>query len=300
MNTPAQIGQQFKQKYPGAYDQYPDEVVGQKALLAHPELGDSSMGDIATSAFQNATFQPGATTTKLMSDPITQAQALPAIAGAAGGASGIPMGASMGTGGGHLLADVAFKSIGRPDLIPSVRSQVMGTAGAALGDLTAIPAINKANAGNQIGAVEEAAGVPPPQEIPSLPRPAAGEPVAGGIDNTIAAVNRAQSQGAGSPVFWKQIQDQIRAFYDAGKNVKLTTMDQNKLAYLSKAVQEGLNLSVPGRAAPAAYEAMSQTVPNAIGSAGRSIPWWIKAPVASALTWGGGDALVNALKGGNR
>ena len=179
MNTPAQIGQQFKQKYPGAYDQYPDEVVGQKALLAHPELGDSSMGDVATSAFQNATFQPGATTTKLMSDPITQAQALPAIAGAAGGASGIPMGASVGTGGGHLLADAAFKSIGRPDLIPSVRSQVMGTAGAALGDLTAIPAINKANAGNQIGAVEEAAGVPPPQEIPSLPRPAAGEPVAG-------------------------------------------------------------------------------------------------------------------------
>ena len=41
MNTPAQIGQQFKQKYPGAYDQYPDDVVGQKALIAHPEHEDA-------------------------------------------------------------------------------------------------------------------------------------------------------------------------------------------------------------------------------------------------------------------
>lgn len=293
MQTPAQIGQSIKQQYPGSYDQYPDEVVGQRALLKNPSLGDSSMGDVAMEAVKDATFQPGATTTKIMSDPITQAQALPAIAGTTAGAMGVPMGSSLGTGAGHLLADAALKSYGRSDLIPSTKSQVMGTGAAALGDLTAIPAINKANAGSQISAAEDLAGVPPPQQIPSLPKPAVGAPVSGGIDETIKAVDNATSQGAGSPVFWKQIKDQIDSFYNAGKQVKLTQLDQNKLAYLSKAVQSGLNESVPGRAAPAAYMAMSQTVPDIISAMSGSLPWWIK----GAGTLIGGDALTRALGG---
>lgn len=298
MKSAAQVGQDFKQQYPGAYDQYPDEVVGQRALLKNPSLGDSSMGDVAKDALSNALFEPGSTTEKIMSDPITQAQVLPSIAGAAGAVSGIPMGASLGTGGGNLLADAALKSYGRFDLIPSTKSQVIGTGVAALGDLTAIPAMNRKVLGSQIGSVETAAGVPAPQDIPSLPKPKAGDPVSGGIDSAIDSVNAATTGGGGTPTFWKQIKDQIDSFYNLGKDQKMTQLDSSKLQWLNGQVQKGLNTAVPGRAVPAANLAMSQTVPNMISSAGKAIPWWIKAPVAGALTWGGGDALVNAFKGG--
>lgn len=297
MRTPSEIGQQFKKQYPGAYDKFPDEVVGQRALLKNPSLGDSSMKDVVSDAVSNATFQPGSTTAKIMSDPITQAQVLPTIAGTTMGAMGVPMGSSLGTGGGHLLADAALKSYGRPDLIPSTKSQVIGTGAAALADLTAIPALNRKIYGGQIGAMEDAAGVPPVQEIPSLPKPKAGDPVSGGIDSAIASVDSANSGGGGTPTFWKQIKDQIDNFYNLGKDIKMTDLDEGKLKYLSAQVQKGLNASVPGRAVPSASLAMSQKVPNMISSVGKAIPWWVKAPVAGALTWSGGDALLNAIKG---
>jgi hypothetical protein len=292
MKTPAQIGQDIKQQYPGDYDQYPDELVGQRALVKNPSLGDSSMGDVAVDAVKEATFQPGTNTNDLLTNPITQAKALPSLMGATGAVTGIPMGGSLGTGIGNLISDAALKAYGRPDQIPSTKSQVLGTAGAAIGDLAPVPAMNRKIFGGQVGEAETAAGVPPPQDIPSLPKPSAGQPVSGGIDDTINAVKRANEQGAGSPVFWKQIKDQIDSFYNLGKDAKLTTADSNKLAWLNGAVQNGLNASVPGRAAPAASLAMSQTVPNAIAGASKAIPWWGKA-IGSAV---GGDALLNALK----
>ena len=249
------------------------------------------MGDVVKSAASEALMQPGSNTRALATNPITQAKALPGLLGTVGAVTGLPFGASLGTGAGNLIQDAALTAYGRPDQIPSTKSQVMGTGLAALGDVAAIPAINKKILGGQIGSIEDASGVPPPQDIPSLPKPAAGQPVSGGIDNTIAAVKRANEQGAGSPVFWKQIKDQIDSFYNLGKDTKLTTMDQNKLAWLNGAVQNGLNASIPGRAAPAATLAMSQTVPNAISNVTGSVSPWVK----GAATLVGGDALSRAL-----
>lgn len=274
MKTLAQIGQDFKRQYPGAYDQYPDEVVGQRALVKDPSLGDSSMGDISGQAVKEALFQPGSNTRELATNPITQAKALPGLLGSAGAVTGIPMGASLGTGVGNLIADAALKSYGRSDQIPSTRSQVLGTGTAAIGDLTAIPAINRKIFGSQVGAAERTAGVPSATQIPSTPMTLGQKTLGEFINDAIDSV------GSDTPkdyTFWAQLKDQVDRIYKLGKNEALTTLDQGRLKALNAAAQSGINYLVPGRAAPATALAMSQTVPNAISKGVGEIPWWGKA-----------------------
>lgn len=214
---------------------------------------------------------------------------LPLATGGIGAVSPIPFGATAGTALGQGARDLILKGLHKP--LPSGLQHSLELGGAALGDVTAFPSINRSRIGSQIGEVEARVGVPPPQQIPSLPKPMAGQPVSGGLDNTIQAVERAKSQGAGSPTFWKQIKDQVDSFYGLGKDVKLTDLDKGKLKYLSAQVQQGLNAAVPGRSSLAADLAKSQVVPNAIRNVSRSIPWWGKA----AATAVGGDALLRVL-----
>lgn len=75
-----------------------------------------------------------------MTNPVTQAHALPVLAGAAGSVLG-PGGATAGNVGGNLLSDAALASYGRSDQIPSVAGQV--SQGVLAGASDVIPAIIK-------------------------------------------------------------------------------------------------------------------------------------------------------------
>lgn len=68
-----------------------------------------------------------------LTNPITQAKALPILAGVVSPMVGIP--SSVGVAGGNALADAALASYGRSDQIPSVTSQIAQTVGAGAADL---------------------------------------------------------------------------------------------------------------------------------------------------------------------
>lgn len=248
---------------------------------------------IVKMALNEAKMGDGSKMKALMTDPLTQAKVLPYLSGTALALTGVPGGATAGTGGGHLLADAALKSYGREDLIPPVGKQILDTGLAAAGDVTAIPALNRKIFGSQIGSAERAAGVPPPQDIKSLPMATGTKSVSEFIDDAINSVNG--SAGKGSPTYWKQIKDQVDRIYNLNKDIPLSNLDKVKLKWLGSQVQEGLNAAVPGRAAPAAALARSQTIPNAISGAFRSMPWWAKVGATAGATSLGGEGLMKIL-----
>lgn len=258
------------------------------------DVSDSvDFGGVVKQALNEAMVGKGSKMRDLMIDPVTQAKALPYLMGTTLGVIGIPGGAALGTGGGHLLADAALKTYGRDDLIPPAGRQVLDTALAGAGDLTAVPYINRKIYGGMVGAVEKAAGVPAAQDIPSIPM-TTGAKSAGDFINE--AVDSVKSAGAeGSATYWKQIKDQVDRIYNLGVNQKLTGLDQGRLKWLNAMVQNGLNKAVPGREAPAAALAMSQEIPNAISRTVQSTPWWAKIAGSTAATAVGADTLLRAL-----
>lgn len=190
--------------------------------------------------------------------------------------------------GGRALSDAALASYGQKDQIPSIPQHLMELGGNALADVSVIPAIKKFIYGGQIGKVEKAAGVPPPQDIMSLPM-STGQKSAGDFIND--AINSVKgSEGRGAPGYWKSIKDQVDRIYNMGADQKLTGLDRGRLRWLNQQVQQGLNASVPGRAGPAAALARSQTIPNFIGNMGVQIP--SKYKVAAAIGGGIGVPLT--------
>ena len=112
-------------------------------------------------------FRQGTMTRDAATNPVTQAKMLPPLAGAVGAMSPIPGGATLGTVGGRQLSNLALKSYGQSDQIPSGLSQGLEAGASVLGDVAAIPALKKASFGKQIGAAESAAGLGSvPKEAP--------------------------------------------------------------------------------------------------------------------------------------
>lgn len=264
--------------------------LGGKRISAGPDW----MG-VVKDALNEARMGNGSKMRDLMSDPVTQAKVLPILSGGGVAALGVPMGNTIGTVAGRQISNAALKAYGKENEIPDTASQLKEAAISGALDLTAIPFINKRVIGSQIGDVEKAAGVPAPQDIPSLPRPKAGDPVSGGIDSAIESVRSAE--GGGTPTYWKQIKDQIDNFYNLGKDTKLTNLDKAKLTWLSARVQEGLNAAVPGREALSETFANSQKVPNAIKDAFYSVPSSIRQGMGvGAGTVSGGGLLYELGK----
>lgn len=243
-----------------------DEALDQQ----QPQQPDSSMGDVALQAAKEAVLAKGTSTRALATDPITQAKALPALAGTIGGMSPIPGGATLGTMGGRLLSDAALASYGRKEEIPSIAQHVAEGALSAAGDVMAIPYMKKSIYGKQIGKAEQAAKVPPPQDIKSLPRPVGVQGISNTIDDTIGMVKSPEVNK--DPVFWKQLKDQVDFFYQRGRDEVLSKGDRAKLAWLSSTVQDGLNTTIQGRAEPAAAMAKAMTIPNKIKGAYQMLP----------------------------
>jgi len=233
------------------------------------EQPDSSMLDVAQQAGKEALMQPGTYMRDLATDPITQAKALPPLAGVAGAFMGGPFSMTKTQLPARALSDAALAAYGRKEEIPSPMAHAVEAATTVGADVLAIPFAHKAVRGSQIGAIEKAAGVPPPQDIPSLPRPAGAGPVSGAIDEAIASVKQGVDK---SPLYWKQLKDQISWFYERGKDAVLSSGDRQKLAWLSGEVQKGLNVAVPGRGLPASQMANAMKAPNVISKMYGKIP----------------------------
>lgn len=252
-------------------------------------------GQIVKDALNEARMGNGSKMRALLTDPVTQAKALPYLAGTGLSVLGVPGGMTAGTVGGRQVSNAALRSYGMPEEVPSTGDQIKEGVLSAAGDLTAIPAINRKVFGSQIGAAEARAGVPPPQDIPSTPM-AIGQKSIGDFINE--AVDSVKSSGLeGTPTYWKQIKDQVDRIYKMGKDQALTGLDKGRLAWLNQMTQAGLNKAVPGRAIPAAALARSQAIPNAIKEVSRTAPWWLKGAVATGVTAAGADTLGRALLG---
>ena len=278
-----------------------------RAELARRELakrGISVQGNqqpdwksVVGSAVKEATFQPDTISRGMAgSDPVMQAKSLPALAGLAGGLSPIPGGATMGTVVGRQLSNMALRAYGHPEEIPSGWTQLGEGVLAGLGDVKAIPMARKAYYGRQIGKLERAAGVPPPQDIPSIPMAQGTKTLGEFVNDAVESVK--SSGGRGTPAYWKQIKDQVQRIYDSGRDVALTDLDRLRLRWLSSKVQDGLNAAVPGREVPAKALARSQTIPNWISRNYKALPSEFKKgaaytgggaavgiPVASLIKW---------------
>lgn len=241
-------------------------------MAQKPQSFQQATGNAVRDMFQ----KPASYLKDLGTNPESMANAIPPLAGIAGGMSPIPGGATMATGAGQGVRDLALKGLGKP--IPSGLQHAGEIGGAMLGDIAAIPALKKSYFGGRVGAIEKAAGVPAAQDIPSIPM-ATGQKSAGDfINDAIQSVK--SSGGEGQPAYWKQIKDQVDRIYNMGVDQKLTSLDKGRLRWLNQQVQQGLNASVPGRAGPAGALAQSQTIPNAIGRGYRALPQPLKAGAA--------------------
>lgn len=256
-------------------------------LMAKAENAPASLkqivGESATRAVREASFRPGTISRDMITDPVTQAKALPPLLGAVGAISPAPGGATAGTVGGRQLSNAALRAYGRPEEVPSGLSQMMEAALAAAGDLGPIPAMNRRIFGKQVGQMERAAGIP--DLVDSMKRPT-------GPDSTAKFIDWARKiRGNPGGETLKQIKDQIDFIYKNRKNVPISDIDEGKLKFLGRWVQQSLNKAAPGRGAAAGNLALSQTVPNYISKVAKAIPWWVKG-TAGVL---GGDALIRAL-----
>jgi hypothetical protein len=220
-----------------------------------------------------ATLSRFAAGSPLYSDASTQnpeetANYAPAVGGALGGVSPIPGGATLGTAIGQGIRAGGFTALNKP--LPSVGQHIGEIGLAAASDAMAIPYVKKAIFGRQIGAAEKVAGVPPPQEIKSLPRPVGVQGISNTIDDAIGMINDPNVEK--TPVLWKQLKDQVDFFYKRGRDEVLSDGDRSKLAWLSGQVQKGLNTTIPGRAAPAKAMSQAMTIPRKIGEAYGLLP----------------------------
>lgn len=247
---------------------------------------------VAKDAINEAMVGKGSRLRDLLSDPVTQAKVLPYLSGAAGAVLPVPMGAMMGTVGGRQLSNLALKTYGRSGDIPSTGSQVLEAGMAGLGDLTAIPMIKKNVYGSAIGDAEKAAGVPPLEEIKSLPRPTGPKSVSELIDDSFDDVATRPDAQKNDPVFWKQLKDQVDWLYQRGKDEALSNIDKIKLSKLSAVANQGLNSSVPGRGEIASDMSSSLGAPRAISNAWKSIPPKVR---AGLQYFGPGAAIAGGL-----
>lgn len=281
-----------------SYNVTAPDTASQEEILAYAKANykgvsdGQGLGKAVKSSVIDMFRKPAMAAKDLGTNPVSMANSMPAVLGTAGGISAFPGGATIGTAAGQGIRDLSLKALNKP--IPGMMQHGLELGGAALGDLTAFPAISKSYYGGEIGRLEKMAGVPPAQDIRSIPM-ATGQKSAGDFINEAVDSVKA-SGGRGQPTYWKQIKDQVDRIYEMGTDQKLTTLDKGRLKWLSGKVQEGLNASVPGRAVPSANLARSQTIPNFIGRTAKNIPSKYKIAGVGGGAIGGSLAIGEIIK----
>lgn len=234
--------------------------------------------------------RPASFAKDLGTNPVTMARALPYAAGMAGAVSGIPMGTTMGTALGRGISDVALSGLKKPEYIPSGLQQGAEIAGAALGDVAAVPFMHKARLGKQIGQAEQAAGVMTRAAPKAITPGSVGETL-NTLEAQIDAGTINTAQGAKDA---KEIVDQIYMnpkIYEKSPGINVQS------ARVAKKVQGLMNSMIPGRGQAASQMATAMKVPNMIQRGWRAAPWPLKRVAQAAPAVLGIEEIMRFLHG---
>lgn len=234
-----------------------------RASDAPQELKDT-LSQTVRSAVGEATMQPGTLTRDIMTDPVTQAKALPPLASAAALSFGIPV--TPAVVGARQVSNAALRSYGRPEEVPSNLSQIIEGGTSALGDVTAIPAFQKARFGKAIGAAEQASGI---ANVPKEAPPGSARTAV----KLVQLVKQKLTDGTLSMEVARSLKPAIKTIFDKGW--------LRGTEYLPDAVeaQQGIQSILnqdPVRKEAATALARSQTVPHLIDRGIKAIPRSVK------------------------
>lgn len=266
---------------PGFVEDASQTIAGQPPAGFKEDSQEPDWGSVVKQALNEARMGNGSKMRDLMTNPVTQAKALPYLSGQVGAIFGGP---TVGYAAGRGLSDAALASYGQKDQIPSVGKQAMELGSSLASE--AIPAVGRYMAGKDIGAAE--AAVPGLSDVakeapPSNVRTAVKfmQRLKNNPDMTIQEAKAAQP--AVKAVFGSPFMNQARYssyfpdFAEGAQNVSST-----------------LN-TIPGRADAAGRMAQLSTIPNYVGKALRAIPRGIKFGMGIGAGEGVSDTLAKAL-----
>jgi len=237
-------------------------------------------GQVVKDALNEAHFGNGSKLRDLMTDPITQAKALPYLIGFAGTLLGGPTAAYvMGRG----LSDAALSSYGRPEEIPPISQQAGELAGSVVSE--AIPAMGRYMAGKDIGKVE--AAIPGLSNIKKVAPP-----------SSMTTATKLMQRLKGAPLSVEE----AKAAQPAVKSVwgSPWVNQQRYSSYLPDFTEATQNVSdtlntIPGREEAAARMARLNTIPNYVGKALKIVPRSLKFGMGIGAGEGMTDALAKAI-----
>lgn len=254
---------------------------------------DVDWGGVVKDALNEARMGNGSKMRSLMTDPVTQAKALPYLLPAATAVIGMPWASTKGYVAGRGLSDAALLSYGRGDDIPSalsvdkefpyIHGQVPELVGSAFSDLVTIPAIKSANSGKAIGQAEANAGLANvTKEAPPSGMRTAVKFVQNIKDKALTPEEARAMKPAIDTIFTKGWLNGTEYMSDLAK------AKSNVMSVLNK---------IPGRAEPAQAMANAMKAPNMISKVWSSVPKSVKYGMGvGAGTVGAGDALYQVLK----
>jgi hypothetical protein len=289
--TSQEFSSKIKEKYP-QYANMDDGELTQKIVQKYPQYKDQIDTDwkgVIGKSVKDIFQKPAAFAKDLGTNPQSMANAIPPLMSMAGGASPIPGGATMGMGAGQGIRDLALKTMNKP--VPGMMQHGMELGGAALGDITAIPAMKRSHFGSQIGKAEKGAGV-----ITRAPTKAV---TPGSVGQTLNDLEAQIDAGTiNTPQAAKDAKAVVSQIYKNPKIYEQTGEISVQSARVSKKVQDLLNKMILGREAPAKAMGQAMTIPNKIKGVWKDTPWAIKRGAQGAAGVLGVEELVRMLRGG--
>jgi len=255
-----------------------DEIMAQAQKLI-PQTPD--WGGIVKQALNEAQAGNGSKIRDLMTDPITQAKALPYLTGF----GALPFGGpTAGYAVGRGLSDAALASYGRTDQIPPLGQQAVELGTSLAGE--AIPAIGRSMAGKAIGEAESA--VPGLSEVEKRGPPSS-------MTTAVKFMQNLKNKPDLTIEEAKAAQPAIKSIWQSPwVNQPRYSSYLPDMAEATQRVSRTLN-QIPGRQEAAGQLAQLSTIPNYVGKALKAVPRGIKFGLGIGAGEGITDALAKAL-----
>lgn len=244
-------------------------------------------------AVKNAFLKPGSFVRDLGTNPVTMAKALPPLASMAGAVSPVPGGATIFGEAGRGISDLALKSLGKSDQIPSGLAHLGELGLNVLGDVGAIPAIKGKIFGGQIGKAEKIGGL--------ITRGADKYPTSGNVGEVLNTLEGQIDNGTiTSPQTAKEAYAVTKYIHEnphiVGKSDEITVQAQR----VGSKAQKLFNELLPARKAPAEAMAKAYTIPRTLQKVYKGTPKLVKQGLGLTAAGGLGKVgwdLISSLFG---
>lgn len=277
-----EFASKIKTKYP-QYQDMDDRDLSERMMKKFPEYSDVTFDEpkndwrqLITSSAKESFTRPARAMKDLFTNPQTMANAMPALLGTVGGVSPVPGGATIGTATGQGVRDLALTGLKKP--IPGLMQHGLELAGAALGDIAAVPALKKGYYGGQIGQAEKAAGLMTRAPTKAVTPGSVGET----LNNLEAQIDAGTIN---TPQAARDAKSVVNQIYKNPKIYESTSDIKVQAARVAKKTQNLLNQMVPGRLAPSQAMGRAMTIPNALKKGYMSMPWALRHGAEAALGW---------------